>query len=124
MRNGRVADVAQPESGQHSNALQDRRRVEPLDVVDCDEQWRLVRELPEERKHGDGNGSLIWRRAFGGGDEEGDTKRIALRRWKLAQPVDDGCEQVTESRVREPSLGLSGRAGKHEIPVFARARDG
>jgi len=100
-----------------------RRAVEPLDVVDRNEDGRLPGEDLEAVPDGDAQSARIDVR-LRVVEEERRLERLAPGRGEHGDDVSEGMlEQVAESREGEPRLGLGRTRDQHAIPTRACQRD-
>ncbi len=84
-----------------------RRTVEPLDIVDRNQQRRRGGEGAEHRDGRRGDRALTGGCVAGAGPEERNLERLALRRRERRQDLRlDPVEQIRESGVRERRLHL------------------
>ena len=121
-RRGRGLDLRPPEAVGEAAREQDRERrvqapkserertrrrgVEPLDVVDGEQQRFVGGQHRERASHGDTERARI-DPIRGFLDEEGHLERTPPRRRKRWQDViEDVLEQVAEAREREAAIGL------------------
>jgi hypothetical protein len=113
--------LARGDPSQRESKHARRRRVQPLDVVHCDQQPLPVAEELEHAAHCNAKRAMvdrITRRLF---EEQRSLKRTAPRRRKAIQDVvEDVLEQISQSRVSETMLSL-GRS-RRQYAQSARAR--
>ena len=82
-----------------------RRRVEPLEVVDRNDQQLVLRERLQGAADGDAERACVGRAAGRLLEQERDLERAPSRRSKERQNVVEGVvEEVAESGVGEPVL--------------------
>ena len=84
--------------------------VEPLHVVDGDDERRGARQGAQRGQGGERDGLLVRRRA-GVGDEQRGLERAPLRGGEVVQRLGVGAEQVAERGVGEARLRLGGTRG-------------
>ena len=96
--------------------------VEPLHVVDGDDERRGARQRAQRGQGGERDGLLVRRRA-GIRDEQRRLERAPLRGGEVVQRLGVGAEQVAERRVREARLRLGGTGGDRPHARRLRACD-
>jgi hypothetical protein len=118
-RRGRRPDGRdEPDGGVAEAARGEHQRVgggavEPLGVVDRDDQRPLVGEAPQDRRRTGGDRVRIQAALTGLRPEHRDIDGRPLRgRERCEQIVVDAVEQVGETAEREPGLGLGGARRK------------
>ncbi len=88
--------------------------VEPLHVIDGDDNPPRLHGRAERSQHGECDRRLIRRTVFGFGPPQRNLERPALRGGKRGQSLaEDRVENVGEAGVRELALDL-GRAGRQD----------
>jgi hypothetical protein len=91
-----------------------RWTVEPLDIVDRNQQRSHRGERAKHRHGRRGNRALTRRCIVGARPEERNLERVTLRRRKHGKDLRlDPHQQIRESRVRKRRLHLCGRAPQH-----------
>ena len=88
------------------------RPVEPLHVVDGDDEGCRPGQRPQPGQRGEGDGLLVGLLAALG-QEEGYFERAALRAGEVLQHLGVGAEEVTQGSVGEARLRLGGARGDH-----------
>ena len=87
------------------------RTVDPLQVIDHNNDRSRRRQEPDHIKEREANGSLLGRTTRRILHQQGHLQSPALRRWQLGKhPDEDPVHQITERRERQRCLGF-GRAG-------------
>jgi hypothetical protein len=121
--------IGETDSREHANRLshqtaegegKDSRRglVEPLGIVDRDEQRAATGERAEDVQEGKPDRPLVWRLPFRLGEEERRLERPPLRRGNSGQRVlECAGEEVAERGEGELHLRAGGPAGKRPLPT-------
>ena len=100
-----------------------RRRVEPLDIVDREQQSLTLRERSQDREEGERHEPLVGALALDLRPSQGRFERTTLRARQVGQHVvDDLAEQVGQADEREAGLDLGGPTRQHQIPELGRRR--
>jgi hypothetical protein len=120
-----------PARQQHAHALlsqapaderqhRGRGRIQPLHVVDREQQRAHDAERPRRRQHGHRHHALVQRRARPL-QQERHTQRLGLRRRKHVEHlVEDAAEKITQPSEGEPRLRGRGARGEDATPALAR----
>ena len=102
-----------------------RRGVEPLNVIDGDEQRTIRGVLTESAQDRDGNRPLVGRRALRSFEQERDTEGVGLRRReRVEELVQPFVQQVAEACKGESGLGCGGSSLEDavvELPSLVHA---
>ena len=98
-----------------------RRRIQPLDVVDGNQQRPPHRQRPQRVEEAERDRSGLRRNIGRLGTQERNLQRTQLRRRQPSQLLRaHTVEQIDQRREREPRLGLARAGGKHTQPSPAR----
>ena len=116
------ADGLFPEASRSEGEHRRGGPVEPLHVVDGDDERRGACHGAQRGEGGERDGLLIRRRA-GVGDEQRRLERAPLRVREVLQHLGVGAEQVAERRVREARLRLGGTCGDRPHARCLRTSD-
>ena len=117
----RLAVEASPRVLEHVDGL----LVEPLEIVDRDQDGSIGRDPPQRGQERDCHRSLGGRPAPGIGQQQRDAEGVALRRRQAVQRlVDDVVEEIPEAGVGELRLGRRRAARQHPVSDRRRGRDG
>ena len=110
--------LARPARGEHPDPFvpdpppregkdERRRGVEPLEIVNREDERALGRQETQGAEGRDRDGALVGRCSVGTLEEQRDPQGIGLRRGKLLEQfLEHGVEQIAEAREREPRFGL------------------
>lgn len=106
--------VAQPPNRELER--EEGRSVEPLKIVNRDNQAAIASRVPQCTENREGDRRLIGRAPLRVGSEQRRLERLTLRRRKLGEAViEHRVEEIGESRVRQLRFCLGGPRGKHGI---------
>ena len=115
--------VAQP--AQRETDGGGRRRVEPLNVVDGQQDRRAHRHRAERCERGRAHGVRVDRPQVGRDAQERDVKRMTLRRGNPgADLLCERREQIGEGRMRERGFRLGGSSAEEAHPALHSLGDG
>ena len=110
-----------PKSSRRVSERGGRRSVEPLSVVDCDEQLLLGAHSPQDVQHRNSHGMWIRRGAVLVVENECAGERAPLCRNKRVERVrEDGIEKIAEPRERQLGLALRRKRAQDPQTSFLR----
>ena len=113
------------EAGQSEPKHRKRRCVEPLDVVDREQQLVVDGERPQGAQESECNNALLGGCAVEFRERKRGFERPPLRPWQLRQHVgDDVSDQVGQPGERERRFRLGRAAGEHQVSTRLRRPDG
>ena len=102
-----------------------RRCVEPLDVVDREQEPVAGGELPQRAQEGERDHALVGGATLGFRERERRFERPPLRPRQLRQHVgNDASDQVGQPDERERRFRFGRTAGEHQIAALPRRLDG
>ena len=110
-------DRVVPQAPGHEAQHGCRGRVEPLDVVDGDNQWRPPGQRAKNAERGHGNHLLVWAPTLLVSQQESYLECAPLRVRQLSPGVVMLADEVPEGRVREARLGLRGPGRERQRAV-------
>ena len=115
------ADVLVSKSSRRVSERGGRRGVEPLSVVDCDQQLLLGAHNPQDVQHRNSHGMRIRRGAVLVVENECARERAPLCRNKGGERVrEDGIEKIAEPRERQLGLARRRKRAQDPKPSFLR----
>ncbi len=115
--------VGQPPCHEVEHPL--RLRVEPLDVVDSDEDRAGVRELGQHRRERRRGGAELDVLVLGVAEEQRRSEGPRLRgREGRPHLVEDGADEIGDAEVGQPRLVLGGPRLQHAVAGVDRSGDG
>ena len=118
------ADVVLGQSPQRKGERARRRRIQPLHVVDRDEERLAVGEQLQRRADGHGKGAEVDRLLRVVPQEQGDLERAPPRCRQLGQHVGERVlEQVSQPGMGDSELDLGGPGGEDAQPALPRRLD-
>ena len=117
------SDAARAETAGCEVESEERRGVEPLEVVDRHDDRPVGGQPIEDAEHGRSDRSLVGRLGIRS-TKERDLERPSLRRREpLEDAVSREADQIREPGERERRLGLRRARRQHPVPEIAGALD-
>ena len=111
------ADVFLPEPPESEGQSARGRRIEPLDVIDRDDDWLAIAQQVQDVPDCDSECPVVDRIIVRFFDEQRDLECVPPRGRESRQHIaENALEQISEAGVREPALGLGGPGAEHAQP--------